>query len=66
VDGAIGLLFVAEGAESGDDDVLEVALAGVDDVIDFRAAAEPGGRGVAFVGGGDPGGAAVGVLAEGR
>ena len=34
VDGAFGFFLEAEGFESGDDYVLQVGLAGVDDVVD--------------------------------
>ena len=42
VDRALGLLAVAQGLEAGADDLLQVALAGVDDVDDPGGAAEGG------------------------
>ena len=51
----VGGFGVAHAAEGGDDVVLRVVLAGVDDVVDVVGVAEEGVRGFA-VGGGDPAG----------
>ncbi len=59
----VGGFGEAHASEGGDDVVLRVVLAGVDDVVDGVGAAEGGGGGIARACGGDPAGVG-GVLVE--
>jgi hypothetical protein len=58
----VGLFVVSQGAQPGDDYLLRVGLARIDDVENIMRMAEGWGAGIVALAGGDPGLVAVGMF----